>query len=280
VTIAAGFVTRDGILLCSDSQYSGWEKIYDAKLFSRAWGSGTVSFAFSGSVDHARSIIEDCWEKLAMPSGPQNVADLRRDLREVIKIGISQCPAGTELPEFLIGVTTQSEAHLFVARNLAMPRVSRFEFLGSGAYIAHHVVKSLNPAQFDLMSFEEGVLVALSVLSAAKRNDQYCGGGSQFLAAGRGAGLLFGPSSVDLSDALLDRYEFLLRNLFISVGDRHCTDEGFAKTLNDVCSELTTLRKQMREPSYMLASVLDSISQVAKEARRLSTPHGRPPKAS
>ena len=34
MTIAAGFVTREGILLCSDSQSTGWEKIYQSKLFS------------------------------------------------------------------------------------------------------------------------------------------------------------------------------------------------------------------------------------------------------
>jgi hypothetical protein len=274
VTIAAGFVTREGILLCSDSQFTGWEKIYQSKLFSIPLPPFMVSFTFSGSGDHARSIIEDCYQELhGKPLG--SAAIIRNLLRKTIKRGLAECPPECDKPEFLIGITAENEAHLFSARGGAMPRVERFEFLGSGTYIAHHVMKSLSPFTVDVMGFEQAAIIGLSVISAAKRNDACCGGGSQFLAASRCSGLILGPSSVERSDEHLDQYEYIMRNLFMSVGGR--SEGDFERHLDFAVREIRRLRAAMIAPGSGFSGVLDSITQVGSGFRQGTTGDPQPP---
>jgi hypothetical protein len=52
MTIAAGFVCRDGILLCADSQYTGgWEKTFREKVFARPLGAVMLPFCVHNSTN-------------------------------------------------------------------------------------------------------------------------------------------------------------------------------------------------------------------------------------
>lgn len=48
MTIIAGFRVQDGILLCSDTEWSGGLKIYKEKIFTHPFRGGVISFAVSG----------------------------------------------------------------------------------------------------------------------------------------------------------------------------------------------------------------------------------------
>ena len=60
VTIIAGFRVQDGILLCSDTEWSGAGKIYQQKIFSHFFRGGAIAFAVAGNEANARMVIQDC----------------------------------------------------------------------------------------------------------------------------------------------------------------------------------------------------------------------------
>jgi hypothetical protein len=277
MTICAGFVTYEGILLCADSQYTGWEKTYDTKLYSRPVGGFTLSFGFAGSVDHAKSIIEDCWEAAEEIASETIVKNIRKKLHGVMNEGWSQIPEGTERPEFLVGITTQKESHLFSYRNKAMPRVEKCELLGSGSYIAHHVMQSLNPMRMDNMNLFEAALVGISILAAATRTDANCGGGSQFLAVSHLSSINLGPNRTEASQDLLEEYEFLARNFFISVGDYSLSDQEFHVSCQEFQKGIAALRRKVQDPKSGLRAILESVIQVARPNRPSPTSGQLPP---
>src|SRR5690242_20519606 len=60
MTIAAGFVARNGVLLCTDSLYSGGIRTHGRKIFTHPLDHGVVSFALAGHEPFAKKAIEDC----------------------------------------------------------------------------------------------------------------------------------------------------------------------------------------------------------------------------
>ena len=85
MTIAAGFVATDGILLFTDTQYSGFEKTYREKII-RASSVPMVHFAISGDVDYAKSAIEDCRDAIKnIPYPEQSIWNVRKSIRRTIK---------------------------------------------------------------------------------------------------------------------------------------------------------------------------------------------------
>jgi hypothetical protein len=283
MTIAAGFATSDGILLCADSQYTGWEKVYKDKLFCGVFGTVMVSFALAGDDVLGKSIIDDCWESLSeIPSDEQTIWNVRKSIRRVIKRELRDFPETVERPkpQFLIGIGNFSTSVLFTTKEAAMPRVETYDFLGSGAYIAHYVMKSLNSMGLSMMTIENAVLVGLCILTSAKRNDSSCGGGSQFLVMPRmGGGAFLGPASVDLSDAYVDRFDSLARNLMMSVGNLKVSDKDFKEHLDSFGEQLTDLRREMVKPGSHYRAIIETLRQSGLSGLQAPTadPSRQPP---
>jgi hypothetical protein len=65
MTIAAGFVVADGILLCADTLWSdGNTKEYRDKIFSWDGKHSAVCMAVAGNSDNARLVVDECREAL------------------------------------------------------------------------------------------------------------------------------------------------------------------------------------------------------------------------
>jgi hypothetical protein len=262
MTIAAGFVVRNGILLCADSQYSGWEKVYKDKLFCRAIGPAMVGFALAGDDDYGRSIIEDCYQAAtSIPHGDQTIWTIRKAIRRVISRELKSVPSDREKPQFLVAISTRVESALFSTNESSMPRVDKFDFRGSGSYIAYYIMKSLSPAGIAQMSVENAALIGMCILTAAKRNDFACGGGSQFLVVRATSGIRLGNLSVDLSDIHMDEYEFMTRNLMMTVGDSNLSDDEFQKYLTGFNMAVTDLRTRLCTAGSSYRGIIDTLKQ-------------------
>jgi hypothetical protein len=64
MTMAAGFVVQDGIVLCTDCLYSGGVKIHGKKIFPLPLNGGAVAFALAGHEPFAKRAIEECYSFL------------------------------------------------------------------------------------------------------------------------------------------------------------------------------------------------------------------------
>jgi len=87
MTIAAGFRCIDGVLLCADSQYMGWEKSQGDKIFSKLVSASTsVAFSISGDVDYAKTAVEDSFDAvLSLPLEKLTFKEVKRAIRGAIK---------------------------------------------------------------------------------------------------------------------------------------------------------------------------------------------------
>jgi hypothetical protein len=150
MTIAAGFVCRDGILLCTDSQYTAAEKTQKDKLFMRPFNRASISFAFVGDEDYGKTAIEEGMLALKeLPENHQSVWDIRRCLRRSISRVLDEFSQRKHLdqsqkPEFLISISTQqSSPKLFLCRESAFAQVADCDFRGSGTYLAGYIAATI-----------------------------------------------------------------------------------------------------------------------------------------
>src|SRR5580704_3616076 len=65
MTIAAGFLCAEGVLLCADTEVAGWTlKHHDSKLRHFDCPGGNIGFAISGNMDFALAAIDKCASRL------------------------------------------------------------------------------------------------------------------------------------------------------------------------------------------------------------------------
>src|SRR5690242_2826736 len=61
VTIAAGFMAIDGVLICADTLYTdGYTKVYLDKIFTQELRHAVVVFGLAGNAATGGTAIEDC----------------------------------------------------------------------------------------------------------------------------------------------------------------------------------------------------------------------------
>jgi hypothetical protein len=86
VTIAAGFVTQDGILMCADTQFTGGAKVDKRKIHPFTLNDGTVLvFALAGNPDYAHMAVEDCLEAVdTIPLAERTMLRMKRAIRDVL----------------------------------------------------------------------------------------------------------------------------------------------------------------------------------------------------
>ena len=186
MTIAAGFVARDGILLCTDSLYSGGVNIMGRKIFTHKYDFGVVSFALAGHEPFAKKAITDSDELIKEnPSFCSDVAGFRRLIEQAVKNVQEQYvdtrpsdERGRHAFELLIVIATrEGGAHLFSSSGMVLTQVETFECFGSGAYVGHHIIQT---AYRPRMKLEEVATIAIHAKAAAKRYVEGVGGPTQF----------------------------------------------------------------------------------------------------
>jgi hypothetical protein len=269
MTIAAGFVCRDGILLCADSQYSGFGKEYRDKLFSESTGQATWAFAIAGDEDYAKTAIEDSNEAVyAIPPEEQTVWSVRKAIRRAIKRVLDDYKKSdrdlNQKPEFLIAISARNDTRLFSSSDTAFLPIEEpyFGFRGTGAYIGNFIMNSYTQGTIIRGYTVRQILpVAIHVLSAAKRQDASCGGGSQFMMVSSGVvRALFENSVWEAVDRYILEYEFRSAALLISLGDLSITEDEFKERVDSFANTLTKTREMLAAPGGQYHRLLNSVS--------------------
>jgi hypothetical protein len=265
MTIAAGFVARDGILLCTDSQYTGQDKTYRPKIVSPHCDlNRKVTFAFCGDEDYAKSATEDAVQAInKLPEGTP-IGEIRNSIRRAIKAMTKDYKSQpyadhNQTPQFLIAIHDRpGHSILFSAREAAMASVSSYACIGSGAYIGNYIAAILEPSEF--LPIRILIPMAIQMIAAAKKHDAYCGGGSHFVAL-RGAefrGYFFGQP--DSSDAIFGKYEQLSGEVLKAMSNGNLSEEEFGERVAIFTSALIKLRKSMHEPTSTYNALVRHLS--------------------
>lgn len=65
MTTVAGFWVKDGVLICSDTHYTGGYKIYKHKIFPGEITGESYIFAVAGHEGNAKMAIDACKDTIA-----------------------------------------------------------------------------------------------------------------------------------------------------------------------------------------------------------------------
>jgi len=209
MTIIAGLICEEGIVIASDSQAGSFKgvhvkrldytKIYDFTVNGTtivATGSGETPF-----ITRAIEILEDK-TKDGKFHKPREVADLAESvMNEVSKryifdrgkeLGFSKSPSGPILPQLqedrtlgfalMLGVCCQEKTAIYtVYPDGVAEKAEEYASLGSGSAFAEYLLPRLYR---DDLTLDEATRVCVYVVEEVKKVDVHCGGPTQAVAVG------------------------------------------------------------------------------------------------
>lgn len=186
MTIAAGFVHREGVLLCADSQQeTGPMKTQAPKLGSFECSGGHVAYALAGHVAFAESAISKCRRALKAKAagGTFNKLEevLDNEYRRVV-FKHPQYPADWTLHYWLLLAIQSPEqgVSLYVTHeNTIRPVNTGFECIGVGQYLGHYLIGG---SYVPNMREQDILVLAAYMLNRVDDHVPGCGGPCQFVA--------------------------------------------------------------------------------------------------
>ena len=186
MTIAAGFVHRDGVLLCADTQHETLTmKSHATKLHQLDYWDGHIAFAYAGNSAFALSTIERCTKRIeALHNGEDPVTAAEKILDAEYRRVVYKHPDRLIDPNvgyyFLMAVHRRSKGRteLHASYEVTIRQIFSYEALGIGKPLADYLVK---PFYTRGQSEHDAVCFAAQVVSIAKEHVPGCGGMSLLL---------------------------------------------------------------------------------------------------
>ena len=174
MTLVAGFLCHDGIVLAADRQMTSTTYTFpDVKLNSLRWVKGRAIWGYSGNLDTANRLEREFQSEFGQFSQVS-----RHDLSSFIEKALKKALKRREHFYTLFGAAIEGEQPcLFVSDGKRVAPVSRCEIIGSDSssirYLRGLFLRSLST------SVNRATVFAIYLLSQAKKYDgQWIGGGT------------------------------------------------------------------------------------------------------
>jgi hypothetical protein len=249
MTIAAGFRCEDGLLLCADTEHTGWaEKSHHSKVDQFEVPSGKVCFALAGASNLARSAIQKCKRHLRANASTDLVADIEGLLEAEYRKNVLGHPNYAAMDySLLVGVWTKADGpRLFFTTATALTEVKDFQCLGVGAELANFLIR---PLAFGV-TLKVGTVLAAYTLATVKDNITGCGGASIYLLMKKDGAIGVISSEMDSGlTAQVENYartfDFLMRRALIWMADLQARNEYFELNMGNLV--LQPLRQKRAE---------------------------------
>lgn len=184
MTIAAGFVHRDGVLLCADTEHtSATLKAHAAKVRHFDAKCGRIGIAYSGDAGFAVTVIQALERKLQTLNVESPFQVIRKIVdREYRRLVYTHPRYGyMDGPDFnlLLAVQPVGQAvSLHATREVAVEDIRTYCCLGAGETFGRQLIEptfTLKPAP------SEALLYAIRTLALVKEHVPGCGGDSMYL---------------------------------------------------------------------------------------------------
>jgi 20S proteasome alpha/beta subunit len=250
VTIAAGFVCNDGLVLCADTQetISGYAKVNTQKMKYDEYDFCNIAFTGAGDSGLVDMTIQQM-DKALKDSTPMSQSAVEEVLRDcVVEIfnyhiaPYSSFPAD-ERPsaDILLGIQFDHSVALYRAYGTTFFRVTEPQCIGVGVTLG----KSLIAQLFSMsLSLPQAGIVALYVLHQAKTWVADCGGNSDILLMSevkRGITRIT-TQEVRTLERHFDEFSEYVRPVLISAADKNTSQEKFEDILRKFQIEMVGLR--------------------------------------
>jgi 20S proteasome alpha/beta subunit len=249
MTIAAGFVAADGMLLCADRLLTdGYTKQYSDKILTWSGYGITACFAAAGCATVAKMAIEDCASSLNKLASDEPFSDVYSCIRDSVKFIQREYVDAVPIEErqqsrfylLIVVHTKQAGLRMYSTNDAAISAVQTFECIGAGRGIGLHIMEPLYDRKMTIESLSS---LALLAFAAAKDRVDGVGGKSQFISIGRD-GLISPIVPHDGSDADEHVLEFSenCNRLLLDIANKSLADSEFSTKLDKFIDEVRFMR--------------------------------------
>jgi len=174
MTMAAGFVCRDGLVLAADRQFtSDFHTYQECKLRELRWSNGLAIWGYSGSPDTARRVNEELAKRFN-----QDTTVIRSDIEHTLAFVLKD--ASIEKKEFfgiLFGAWTEAEEPILLSSSaVKVSIVPRCEVIGWGDSPLARYLRGLYLRMGELSVWQASVLGMYFILQGKTYDGKYVGG--------------------------------------------------------------------------------------------------------
>jgi hypothetical protein len=259
VTIAAGFVARDGIVLCADTQetYGQLRKINVGKIIARPESFvpnlPRIVFAGAGHGHFIDKLANEAWKRVASRNPSGDFTDVCDDIESSIKdtheeFGRIFQQGAMPSAEIIYGVAASGRVGLFRAIGPIVNPVDRYASVGVGLYLADYIHDRLglaSPALADSGFYE---ILAIYLLQQAKDYIEGCGGESHVFTLKRNGKIdVVDPADVQLIAGHITQLDRNSSSVLMSTPDLNLNDDEMEDRIEMFLTLARNLRKEHRE---------------------------------
>ena len=233
MTIAAGFVCSDGLVLFADTEeQQGYIKTNVEKIRQFSNGGINLVLANAGNGYLADALVDRIFDSLQGKQAHQAtvIAAIRNTIIEFHRDEVSLYPSddNSKTIGIVIGVQLNTDApFLLHADASALRRVSDLVVIGMGAeikYLAQQLYR-------EKMPLKHGVVIANHLCKTAKDHVQGCGGQSRIATMRSGEIEIRHFFDVFTDELIFSALSDNYRAVLLSIGDGEITDEQFQNCL-------------------------------------------------
>jgi len=216
VTIAAGFVYDNGVMLCADTEITGWGmKLQSGKIKSFRVDGGTISMAYAGNASFAISTIQKCQRKLLNIKAADTLQELERILDKEYRRNVLSHPGHASDPnlayQLLIAFHPEGadQTDLYMTDQTSIHQVSGHTCIGIGEALAHYLIL---PNYTPGMAEKSVMSIATIALAAVKSYVPNCGGASYYVSVTNDGSIKQAATFVTIGAEATTRMEWLERD--------------------------------------------------------------------
>jgi hypothetical protein len=239
MTIAAGFVCIDGVLLCADTEQTEWAmKLYSSKITHFKFPGGQLAYALTGNTKLGYSAIQKCRKKLEAGVKGDPLSHIEKILDSEYRRVVFKHPdypkdkSGIEYG-FMLALSLEGAPFtLYETVETTIHRVDQYDCIGFGNYLAHYFVR---PSYATGITIRKLLPLVVYTLACTKGYVPGCGGISVYLLAlndGRVGVLTSHDHGVcENVEKFAKAYDLANQELLFALASTESTDEQFESYL-------------------------------------------------
>ncbi len=250
MTIAAGFVHRDGILLCAETEHTSQTlKSHAAKVrhFECKWGR--VGIGYAGNADNA-TVVSQKIEKAV--KSLQSKDDVLPKIEEIVEAQYRRLvhrnpnPSDHDFQLLIVLRPTNEVPRLWVTVGIGVLEVDTYRIIGIGETLGETLIE---PGFVRGADSERILLLALHAMAIVKRHIPYCGGMSMYLDLKNDGSVLeyYGDSYLHKLEGWVGVYQLLTWNLLNSFANRKIGEQDFIRNLEHFGHQLVEARRNFED---------------------------------
>ena len=254
MTIAAGFLCEDGIVICADREVStGIDKWEESKIFTLHTDAETPKtnaiIAGSGWLDYVKMTVDKIRKRAMFMSTALEIEEVVEETVLDVHRKHIRFYSGEEKPDFdlIVGIRDDSGLILLQSIGTSVRRVpTAFSCIGVGQTLAHYLSRKLKP-QDDTAS--EAASLAIQILDQVKANVPECGGRFSDVAVlpKDGPIIRINPSALLDIEYRSQEFALLLKPLLMSVTNPILSDKDFEIRVAELTEQCRRIREDSKE---------------------------------